>query len=152
MPSFDYSDKGLELTKQFEGLKLTAYADPVGVWTIGYGHTGNDVHEGLSITSEWADELLRHDSGDAIACVQRNLNGIEGVTQGMFDALVDFTFNLGCGSLKGSTLLTLVRLGKFDLASAQFGRWNKAGGKVLAGLTLRREAERKLFLSEAEVV
>lgn len=147
---FELSDAGLDLIKASESLVLTAYRDPIGVLTVGYGHTGNDVKDGETITEEWANQLLRHDVSDAVACVNRNVKGIANVTQGMFDALVDFTFNLGCASLQSSTLLSLVRVGRADLAAEQFGRWVFAGGRKLKGLEIRREAERKMFVGVSE--
>src|ERR1700728_4930363 len=96
MNEYDYSNTGLALTQEFEGLRLTAYQDSVGVWTIGYGHTGTDVHRGLSVTQERATELLTQDVSSAVAHVNR-LVTIE-LTQNQFDALVDFVFNAGPGN------------------------------------------------------
>lgn len=141
----DYSNSGLELTKSFEGLRLTAYRDGAGVLTIGYGHTGPEVHEGLVITEAEAEMLLRRDMADAVAWV----NGLVKVTltQGQFDALVDFTYNAGRGSFRGSTLLRMVNAGDFKGAEGQFGLWVHAGGEVEPGLVRRRAAEAALFLS-----
>ena len=140
----NYSKTGEELTKRFEGLKLSAYRDSVGVLTIGYGHTGPDVFEGQTITEEEADALLVQDTQDAVAAVNRLVTAA--LTQGQFDALVDFVFNLGAGRLEGSTLLELLNEGDYEGAAAQFERWSHAGGKVLAGLLRRRQAEADLFL------
>lgn len=142
---FSYSDRGCALTKKFEGLRLTAYQDQVGVWTVGYGHTGSAVHGGLVITEEQADLLLESDIASAIVCVNRAVTA--SISQCQFDALVDFVFNLGCGRLLGSTLLRHVNAGEFDLAAAQFLLWDHAGGVVVPGLLLRRQAEMELFLS-----
>lgn len=140
------SDKGLELIKSFEGLSLKAYPDP-GTGgepiTIGYGHTGG-VKLGDEITQEEADELLRLDVHRFEECVNESVE-VE-MTQGMFDALVSFSYNCGCASLKASTLLKLLNQGNKEAAAQQFGRWNKSVGKVLPGLTRRREAEKKLFM------
>lgn len=90
-----YSVKGLALTEQFEGCRLTAYQDQVGVWTIGYGHTGADVTAGLTITGAQAQALLSQDVSSAAACVN-NVVAVR-LTQEEFDAMVDFVFNLGPG-------------------------------------------------------
>jgi lysozyme len=145
MCDFTYSDAGFDLTKQFEGLRLTAYQDQVGVWTVGYGHTGSEVHGGLLITQDQADILLHSDVAGAVACVNRAVTA--NVTQCHFDALVDFVFNLGCGRLLGSTLLRHVNAGEFDLAAPQFLLWDHAGGVVVQGLRTRRQAEMTLFQS-----
>lgn len=141
----------LQLLKHYEGCRLKAYKCPAGVWTIGYGHTGPDVHEGLVITQEYAETLLRLDVQKFI----RDVGALVRVplTPGQFDALVSFAFN--CGSdidadtiaegLGDSTLLKLVNASRFDAAAGEFPKWNKAGGKVSAGLEKRRAAEQHLF-------
>ena len=139
------SRNGLALMQQFEGLCLTAYQDCVGVWTIGYGHTGRDVHAGLNITEEQALDLLMRDSAAAAAAVNRLVTAK--LTQNQFDALVSFVYNLGQGSLASSTLLRMLNAGDHAGAADQFPRWNKAGGVVVAGLQRRREAERALFMA-----
>src|SRR5271170_978206 len=143
MPNFTYSDNGLNLTQQFEGLRLSAYADQVGVWTIGYGHTGPGVHAGLTITHDQADAFLASDVAGAVACVNRLVTSK--INQNQFDALVDFVFNLGCASLAGSALLKLLNQGDFVAAAEQFQRWDHAGGVVVQGLLERRRAEAALF-------
>ena len=143
-----YSDQGLALTEQFEGLQLTAYQDPVGVWTIGYGHTGNDVQPGLTITQEQASALLLQDVASAVAAVNRLVT--VPLTQNQFDALVDFTFNVGQGNLASSTLLRELNAGNTAGAAAQFLVWVYAGGVQLPGLVKRRQAEAALFQSEGE--
>ena len=135
-------DRGLALIKSFEGLRLEAYLDSVGVPTIGYGHT-KDVQMGDTCTEEQADEWLREDCADAEECVNSAVS--VPLTQNEFDALVSFVFNLGCGALRRSTLLRLLLDSDYDGAAAQFHRFNKAGGQPLAGLTRRRAAEAKLF-------
>ena len=142
-----YSDNGLALTRSFEGLRLTAYQDCGGVWTIGYGHTGPDVHADLTITDAEADALLRADVADAVTCVNRAVN--VPITQNQFDALVDFCFNCGRGSLLQSTLLRKVNIGDFAGAAEQFALWDHAGGKVVPGLVRRRKAEAELFAGDA---
>jgi lysozyme len=142
--SLTYSQNGLNLTEQFEGLRLEAYQDVVGVWTIGYGHTGG-VTPGMTCTQEQANDWLSQDVQGAShvvnTVVQVQLN------QNQFDALVDFVFNLGAGNFQSSTLLRLINQGNFTGAANQFPLWNHAGGVVVAGLTERRIAEQKLFLT-----
>lgn len=137
------SDNGLDLIRAFEGLRLTAYKCPAGVWTIGYGSTGSHVKEGLTITQGWADALLRKD-------VERFEKGVDelvrvNLAQDEFDALVSFAFNLGLGNLETSTLLRKLNAGDYSAAALEFKKWNRAGEKVLAGLTKRREAESRMF-------
>jgi lysozyme len=136
------SQKGIDLIKSFEGCHLKAYKDPIGILTIGVGHTGN-VKEGQVITQAQADDILRKD-------LKRFVEGVEElvkvtISQSQFDALVSFAFNVGLGNLEKSTLLKLVNKRDFSGASLEFLKWDKADGKVLKGLTKRREAERKLF-------
>ncbi len=143
------SDKGIALIKQFEGCKLTAYQDSVGVWTIGYGWThpvdGKPIRAGMTIKQGTAERLLKTGLVSYESDVSRLVK--VGLTQGQFDALVSFTYNLGARSLSTSTLLRKLNAGDYAGAADEFLRWNKAGGKVLNGLTRRREAERALFLS-----
>lgn len=125
-----------------EGLSLEAYEDCAGVPTIGYGHTKN-VKMGDRISKYWAKELLKDDVREVEQQVQE-LNVAQ--TQGQFDALVSFTFNLGIGRLKSSTLLKVIREGGSKSAiKKEFKRWVYAGGKRLRGLELRREWEAKRF-------
>lgn len=134
--------KGLALIKTSEGLRLKAYRDAVGVLTIGYGSTGPHVKPGMTITEAEAEALLRKD----LDRFERGVVELAGeMTAGQFSALVSFSFNLGLSALRDSTLLRLHRAGDFDGAAAQFGRWNRAGGRVLPGLTKRRAAERALY-------
>lgn len=142
-----YSSKGLELTKEFEGCRLSAYQDQRGKWTIGYGHTGLDVRRGMVITLEQAESLLLKDMATAVSCVNRNV--ATQISQSQFDALVDFTFNLGCQTLMVSTLIRKVNARDFSGAAEQFLRWDHVAGAVIPGLTRRRQAEKTLFESEA---
>lgn len=137
-----YSATGARLTESFEGCKLVAYQDQVGVWTIGYGHT-RGVAEGMTCTQEQAEAWLMEDAQEAADAVNR-LVQVQ-LTQSEFDALVDFTFNLGAGALEGSTLLRLLNAGDFAGAAEQFERWDHAGGQVVAGLLRRRQAEETEF-------
>lgn len=139
------SQTGIDLIKSFEGLELKAYQDVVGVWTIGYGSTGPHVKPGMVITPKEAEDLLRKDVSRFEACVDKQVT--VPLSQNQFDALVSFAFNLGCGNLASSTLLRKLNVKDYKGASLEFVKWNRAGGKVLAGLTRRREAEKALFLS-----
>jgi len=132
-----------------EGLRLDAYRDAVGVWTIGYGHTAAAGAPapiaGMRITAGEADAILARDLAKFDAAVGRLVT--VDLQQHEFDALASFTFNLGEGNLAASTLLRKPNAGDRAGAAAEFARWNKAGGKVLAGLTRRRAQERALFTS-----
>ena len=146
------SSAGINLIKQFEGCRLTAYPDP-GTggepWTIGYGATlidGKPVRRGKTITQAEADALLTEDIERHADPVRALLAGMR-TTQNQFDALVSFAFNVGVGALKGSTLLRKHMAGDYAGAAAEFARWNKANGRVLAGLTRRRAAEAALYRS-----
>jgi lysozyme len=140
------SDAGIALIKSMEGLRLDAYPDPAtgsDPWTIGYGHTGPEVRRGMTITEETAEQLLRNDCTKFEDCVTDALE-VE-VAQHQFDALVSFAFNVGCAAFMSSTMLKLLNAGNFEAAEQQFKRWDKAAGKVMAGLTRRRAAEADLF-------
>ena len=143
------SPAAYDLIKEFEGLRLHAYQDSAGVWTIGWGHTG-DVRRGQSITVHQAEALLALDIGIAAAAVNRHVEAP--LSQNMFDALVSFTFNLGEERLAQSTLLKKLNLRDYHAAANEFTKWTKAtvkGRKVtLPGLVRRRAAERSLFLSQ----
>ncbi len=142
------SQAGLGLIKRFEGCELEAYQDAVGIWTIGYGHTGPDVHEGLKITQAQADAILAKDVERFASGVAANVR--VALTQSEFDALVSFAFNVGLTAFRTSTLLKLLNDNSDrSVVATQFLRWNKAGDKVLEGLTKRRNAEKELFLSKA---
>lgn len=141
------SANGLALVKEFEGLRLKAYKCPAAVWTIGYGHTSAagvpNVTPDMVITKENAEQILKED-------MEQYENGVRkyvkvDLTQGQFDALVDFAYNAGVGALAKSTLLKKVNAGKFDEVPAEFMKWTKGGGKELPGLVRRRRAEVKLW-------
>lgn len=147
------SKQGLDLIKKFEGLRLKAYLCPSGVWTIGYGHT-KGVYPGMVITEELADKFLIDD----VWYFERGVESLVKVplTQGQFDALVSFSFNVGLDidddniaeGLGDSTLLRKLNSGDYAGAADEFPKWNKSRGRVVRGLTLRRSAERALFLGE----
>ena len=137
------SRKGLQLIKDFEGLRLGSYKCPAGVWTIGYGHT-KGVKQGQVIDQMRADDYLVED----IAPIERQLNSI-GINfrQEQFDALVSWIFNLGQGSFKNSTILKCIMDNADDTEIAdQIIRWVYASGKILTGLKKRRIAEANMFL------
>ncbi len=151
------SQQGIDLVKEFEGCRLTAYQDGAGVFTIGYGHTAG-VSAGDTCTQEQAESWLIENLADAAATVQDQID--VPLTQGQFDSLCSFVFNLGSGSLHGSTLRKLLNAGSYGSsvvaedgtvtvtgAAGEFPRWNKVAGKPSAGLTRRRMAEQSLFLS-----
>jgi len=144
MKNMRTGDAGVALIKKSEGKKLKAYKpieeDP---WTIGFGHT-KDVKEGDKISNEQAEEFLREDLLVYEQCVNRNV--MLELSQNEFDALISWTYNLGCPNLRKSTLLRLLNAGDRAGAADQFPRWNRAAGRVLRGLTRRRMAERELFL------
>lgn len=140
------SADGLDLIKRSEGLRLTAYKCPADVPTIGYGSTGPHVRMGMTITADEAEDLLVRD----LSRFEKGVAEMGGtMTQGQFDALVSFAFNLGLGALKTSTLLRKHLAGDHAGAAAEFGRWVNAGGRRLNGLVTRRAAEAKLYRGEA---
>ena len=141
------SEQGIDIIKQFEGCRLHAYDDGVGVLTIGYGHT-TGVHWGDVITQDEADALLQEDLDDFELCVNNLVDAP--LTQPQFDALVSFAFNVGCGALRRSTLLKRLNANDYEGAANQLLRWNRGGGRVLKGLVRRREAERAMFLFGVE--
>ena len=136
---------GEKLIKQFESCKLTAYkADKSEkYYTIGWGHYGADVKKDMKISKERANELFRNDIKFFEKCVNSCLK--VKVTQSMFNALVSFTYNVGFGAFKNSTLLKYVNKKQFTKASKEFKKWNKCGGKVLNGLVKRRLLEQIEF-------
>lgn len=143
-PMMRVNAAGLAIIKRFEGLRLRAYLCPAHVWTIGYGHTGLDVHQGAEINEARADKLLAADLDHferGVADMTRGLN----LNANQFSALVSFAYNVGLSALQTSTLLRKVREGDLFGAGVEFPRWNKAGGRVLPGLVKRRTEERALF-------
>lgn len=139
------NEEGLNLVKSFEGCQLTAYKCPAGVWTIGYGHTGNvdgkAICEGMKISEAKATELLKHD----MTKFENAVSNCSALTfkpnENQFSALVSFAFNCGAGNLK-----TLVKGRSANVVAEKILLYNKANGNVLNGLTRRRKAERELFL------
>lgn len=137
------SQIGIDLIRQFEGERLSAYLCPAGIPTIGVGHTGPDVHMGMRITAAQSEALLKQDLAKFETGVEKLVT--HPITQDQFDALVSFSFNLGLGALKGSTLLKKLNAGDFQGASNEFSKWVNAGGQRLQGLVRRRAAEQMLF-------
>lgn len=135
------SNNCVELVKQFEGFEAKAYKCPAGVWTIGYGHTLN-VRPNDVITEPQASTLLEEELQDYATKVAKI---VPNASQNQFDALVSFAYNLGVNALGTSTLLKKHLAGDYKGAQAEFLRWDKAGGKVLAGLTKRRQQESALY-------
>lgn len=139
------SESGIRFIEKNEGVRLKAYQDEAHVWTIGAGHTGKHVHKGMVVTKERVDELLRIDAEHAENAVNHYVDWH--LTQNEFDALVDFTFNLGSGALHKSTLIKKVNKGDMLGAADEFKRWVHAGGHISNGLVERRKRDKELFLS-----
>lgn len=138
---------GIALMHHFEQCRLSAYPDPGtggDPWTIGWGDTGPDVKEGLTITQEEADERF------ANRLAREFEPGVEdrtnGATQAQFDAMVSLAYNIGLGNFRTSTVLRKHNAGDFQGAADAFPMWNKAGGRVMKGLQRRRAAERQVYL------
>ena len=146
-PPMQISPPGIELIKEFEGLRLKAYLCPAKVWTLGYGHTTSAgppvVQPGMTITSREAEGILKADLVKYEAGVLKLVK--TPLTQGQFDALVSFAFNCGVGALAKSTLLKRVNAGRFDAVPAELMKWTKAKGRELPGLVRRRRAEAALW-------
>lgn len=144
-------ERGLALIKEFEGCKLAAYQCPAGIWTIGIGSThygdGTPVTKNRTLPTEKAAIALL---AATIGQYEKAVNAVDAeLTQNEFDALVCLCYNIGAGNFASSTLVKMLNAGEAkEEVAKQFVRWNKAGGKVMAGLSRRREAEAALFLSE----
>ena len=136
------SEEGLSLIKKFEGCKLEAYKDAVGIWTIAYGRI-KDVKMGDTCTKEQAEEWLDEEMHEYEGYINDQVK--VDLEQYQFDALVSWVYNLGPNNLKSSTLISVLNDKKYNDVPAQIRRWNKAGGNVLDGLIRRREAEALLF-------
>lgn len=138
------SQGGIDLIKRWEGFRTIAYQCSANVWTIGYGHT-KGVKPGDRITKADAEVLLVEDIKAFERAVRHTVK--VPLTQNQFDALVSFCFNVGANAFSKSTLVRLLNQSKYQDAANQFPRWNRAGGRVIKGLTNRRIAEKQLFLS-----
>ena len=131
------SPQGIDLLTQREGKRNDAYRDSVGVWTIGVGHTGPEVHAGLHWTDEQVTDALRADLDRFEAAVN---TATVALTQHQFDALVSFAFNVGVGAFTSSTMLKKINAGAFAEVPAQFDRWH-----IPPEITRRRNGEREQF-------
>ncbi len=137
------SQRGLDLIKSFEALRLTAYKPtPIDRWTLGYGRA-HDVKEFDTCTVQLANDWLLEDCAEAIDCINKHVTA--GINQNQFDALVSWVFNLGCGHFLESTMMHKINSGDFKGAAIEILKWNKQSGKVLPGLIKRRQAEKTLF-------
>lgn len=132
----------IDLIREFEGCRLVAYQDIGGVWTIGWGHTGKDVHEGLTITIQTAEELLGADIAEAQHLLKLYSPSLAG---GALDAITDFVFNLGSGTYRTSTLRSLVNAERWAEVKVELLKWDHVHGKVVPGLLRRRQAEAALI-------
>lgn len=138
------SAKGQRLIEEFEGREKTAYLDGGGVWTIGVGHT-KGVKRGQVATDSQIDAWLLEDSAEAVAGVNKAIK--TPMSQNQFDAMVCLAFNIGVKAFTDSTLARMMNAHDVGGAALQFVRWNKDNGKVVNGLTRRRQAEADLFVS-----
>jgi GH24 family phage-related lysozyme (muramidase) len=144
----------IKLVQEFEGCAkkradgtIEAYPDPASggdPWTIGWGSTGPDIRKGIVWTQKQCDDRFTEHLGQFADKVSKILDDTP-TTQHQFDAMVSFAYNLGPGNLSASTLLKKHKAGDFKGAATEFAKWNKAGGKVMAGLTRRRAAEAALY-------
>lgn len=144
------SGKGIEFLKQWEGVKYEVYLDPIGLPTVGVGHLLTEDEKrtykvGQKITAQEVDALLRRDISSTVRAVNNWV--IHELDQHEFDAVVSLVFNIGVNAFKRSTLLKKLNRGQDKEAAKEFLRWNRAGGKVIRGLTRRRESEMDLFLN-----
>jgi lysozyme len=156
------SDKGIALIKRLEGCSTVAYRDVAGYWTIGVGHlltksesasgkviiNGKYVRWKDGLTPQQCDDLLRQDLHETEMCLHGYTT--PRISQNQYDALVSFTFNVGCSAFRGSTLRKMVNMGRFDEVPAQLMRWVYAGGKEVTGLKNRRVYESKMWNGELE--
>jgi lysozyme len=141
-------EKGFSIIKKFEGCKLTAYLCSAKVATIGFGSTfyedGSPVKLGDKITQERAEELFQRTLISYVNCVNKLVKSK--ISQNQFDAMVSLCYNIGCGNFKKSSVLSKTNKNPKDPSiTDSFLLWNKAGGKVIKGLTTRRNAEAELF-------
>ncbi|WP_208436979.1 lysozyme [Bartonella taylorii] len=147
------SKEGLAMIKQWEGLRLSAYKDAIGVWTIGYGHTSSAgkpfVHKGMTVTEEQAENVLCQDLKQFENAVEQAVQ--VSLTNEQFAALVSFCYNIGTAAFCNSTLLKKLNNGEYEAVPSELQKWTKAGGKRLQGLVHRRAAEAGLWAKGAYV-
>ncbi|ONI59555.1 lysozyme [Candidatus Liberibacter solanacearum] len=141
-----YPQPLLDLIKIFEGLRLKAYRCPAGIWTIGYGHIGNDVFENLAITEQQADDLLKRDVSKCLSQVFTLSPILINAGENRILAIGDFVFNLGIGRYRASTLRKRIASEDWLSASYEVRKWVFSGGKKSKGLVIRREIEAELLL------
>lgn len=137
------SQRAVDLIKKFEGCKLTAYPDVGGIWTIGYGHTA-DVKQDDTCTQDQAESWLLQNLQEACDCILGGLDSM--LSQNELDAICCFAYNVGCANFHHSTMRLYLSRGQYQLASAEFPKWDHVNGKVVNGLLARRMAEQALFL------
>lgn len=149
--------KNYQFLQDQEGLRLTAYQDSGGIWTIGYGHTGPEVKRGLTITQEKATVYLIND----VAWAEKAVNDFvkANLTQNQFDSLVSLTYNIGVGDADGyppglrtSTVVKRINIGDYSGAAEALTWWNKVNGAVSRGLVARRSREKALFLKQDDAL
>lgn len=147
--SMSVSNKGVDLICEFEGKRLVAYDDGVGIWTIGFGTikypNGVRVKKGDTCTLDQAKEYMRHDLIEFEYTVNSSVK--VPLNHNQFDALVSLAYNIGSNAFKSSTLVKKLNTGDYQGAADQFNVWVNAGGKRMQGLVNRRDREKLLFLS-----
>lgn len=144
------SDNGKSLIKHFEGLKLSAYKDVGGIWTIGWGHTGPDIIEGLTINKDIAEFLF---DSDLSYFEDKVSNAVfTALNNNQFDAIISFVYNLGMGSLLHSTLLKDLNKGNYQDAAGEFSKWIYVNHSPQASLVTRRHLEKELFMTPMDEV
>lgn len=131
--------------KQWESCRLTAYQDVAGIWTVGWGQTGYNIYQGVTVTQQQADQWL----SDNINEIEQEVLNLVTVSlnQNQLSALDSFVYNVGIEAFTDSTMLKLLNLDDFANAADQFLIWDHGGGKVITGLENRRIAEKALFLT-----
>jgi lysozyme len=144
----EITSQTVDFVKGWEGCRLEAYQDQRGKWTIGYGQTGPDIHEGTVWSQDEADEKLT----DTLTGISHWLGELVRVStnSNQDTALISLAYNIGYGDLKTSALLRFLNKGEYSMAANQFPLWNKVNGYVDHGLTRRREAERVLFCRKCQ--
>ena len=130
------------LIRRFEGCRLTPYICPAGVWTCGWGSTGPDVFPGQKWSQDYADRRMY---ADALKFAKGTLALCPNLTEQQLCAIADFSYNLGLGRLKSSTLRKRINSGDLDAARSELMRWVRGGGRILPGLVIRRKAEAALL-------
>ena len=145
------SDKCVNMIKHHEGFVRKPYQDPIGLWTVGVGHL---IGDGKSLPKEWKGKVLTDEEVDELLFedLERFEIGIERLSkvhlsQGQFDALVSFSFNVGLGNFQSFPTRALPIWGDYEGAADEFWKWRRAGGKILPGLVKRRADEKALFIS-----